>query len=179
MSKVQCMSSLAAAVVCGAGLAMAAQGQVVTLTASLSGLEEVPPNASPATGFATLQIDIISRAWTLDISWGTLIAPMTVAHIHRAPIGVNGPVIIGLDGSGSPAWPLFAPGSTSFNSGGALPAPFLWPASELQNLLDGNTYINIHSQFFPGGEIRGQLVPVPGAGVLLAMGGLLASRRRR
>ena len=27
------------------------------------------------------------------------------------------------------------------------------------NLLAGNTYVNIHTPSFPGGEIRGQLVP--------------------
>ena len=46
-------------------------------------------------------------------------------------------------------------------------------------LHEGRAYLNLHSSVFPGGEIRGFLVPAPGAAGLLALGGLVATRRRR
>lgn len=50
-------------------------------------------------------------------------------------------------------------------------------------LFENKIYLNIHSATFPGGEIRGQLVPVipePATAALFALGGFaLAVRRRR
>jgi hypothetical protein len=176
-------SVVATALVAVAGLATSAQAALITLTANLSGVNEVPAVTTPASGIATVVIDTDTRAWTMNLSFSGLSAPVTVAHIHRAPVGANGPVIIGLDGislsGGRPWWNLIAPGSTSLNTGGALNAPFLFPAAELNNLLLGNTYVNIHSSAFPGGEIRGNLIPSPSALALLGVGGLAMGRRRR
>lgn len=167
-----------------AGASMSASAQIFTLTAVINGLQEVPPTPSPATGFATLVIDTTTNAWSLDLTFNGLTAPVTVAHIHRAAAGVNGPVQIGLDGialsGGRPTWALISPGVTSFSSGGALTAPFAYPAAEVANLLAGNMYINIHTMAFGGGEIRGQLrIPTPGAAASLGLAGLIAMRRRR
>lgn len=176
-------TAVASAIVAVAGLAASTQAAIVTLTANLSGANEVPANPSPATGTAIVTIDTVSRAWTMDLVFSGLTAPVSVAHLHRAPVGVNGPVIVGLDGialsGGRPSWNLIAPGSTSLNTGGALNAPFLFPAAELENLLIGNVYVNIHSTAFPGGEVRGNLIPTPGAVALMGLAGLAMGRRRR
>jgi hypothetical protein len=176
-------TALAGAIVAVAGLAASTQAAIVTLTANLSGANEVPPTMSGSVGTAIVTIDTDTRAWTMDIVFSTLNAPLSVSHLHRAPAGTNGPVIVGLDGialsGGRPSWALLSPGITSFNSGGALNAPFLFPAAELPNLLAGNVYVNIHSQAFPGGEIRGNLIPTPGAVALVGLAGLAMGRRRR
>lgn len=172
----------ALALVAGATVT-AAHAQPIVLSAVLSPLQEVPPVTSPGSGTATLTIDPDTLAWTLDISYGGMTSGMTVAHIHRAPAGSNGPVIIGLDGiplsGGRPSWNLLPVGANAFSSGGPVAAPFAFPAAELANLLNGNTYINIHTGQFPGGELRGQLVPAPAAAGLLGLAGLAAARRRR
>lgn len=144
-------------------LPLAAMGQVHTFNFTLDGLQEVPPNASPATGTATVVLDMTALMVSWDVTFQGLLGPFIAAHFHHAPPGVNGPVIINM--------PLTGPGHLM----GSSPITAFY-ASEM---LAGNMYVNIHSTMFPGGEIRGQVVPGPGALSLLALAGLLAGRRRR
>jgi hypothetical protein len=113
--------------------------------------------------------DDVTRLLTLHTMASGFVSPVTAAHIHRGAAGVNGPVIVGLSG---------ATGMTSYMSNDT---PTL-TASDGALLLGGGLYVNIHSQTFPGGEVRGQLraTPEPGTMIALAAGvGALAMRRRR
>lgn len=109
--------------------------------ASLTGGEEVPPTPSLATGTGTLVVDTATRA----ASGGITIAGMTatMAHVHQAPVGTNGPIIIPLDNGGGGVW--------SVPSGSRL------TADQYLAYKQGNLYYNAHSTDFPGGEVRGQL----------------------
>jgi hypothetical protein len=133
---------LALALIAGAAPAQAA---IINFSASLSGLQEVPPNASPATGTGAMAFDDVTKILSWNITFSGLTAPQTAAHFHIAPPGVNGPVTIG--------FPLGSPivGSQALT------------AAQEGSLLAGNFYANVHTTNFPGGEIRGQLeraVPV-------------------
>src|SRR5687768_13886745 len=64
----------------------------VTFSAFLAGINEVPPNASPATGFVTVTFDLAAHVMTVDATFSGLLGNTTAAHIHVAPPGVNGQV---------------------------------------------------------------------------------------
>jgi len=131
----------------------------------LSGEQEAPGPGDPdGTGTASLLID----PDTLTIDWNITVSnidfPLTGAHIHVAPVGEPGPIVV------------------DFNSqltGSGLSDPDL--AAVLAN--PTNYYVNVHNQPFPGGAVRGQLpkgvvIPAPPALALAAIG-LLGLRLRR
>ncbi len=121
------------------------------LTSSLDAEQEVPPTTSPATGTATLTYNNVTN--TFDIS-GTIdnFDPTTVTgfHIHRAPVGINGPIIVDLGGL------TRTPAGTGFTFSGT---GLALPATDEAAFLGGITYINIHNATFPGGATRGQIFP--------------------
>lgn len=184
-------SCAAAALLCGA---TAAQSSILVYTATMSGLNEAPPNGSPATGFTTVTVDSVLNSMNVNITYSGLIGgPPAAAHIHCcvAP-GSNVGVAVGFPGfpattSGtySNTFNLLDPSIytnaflTTFGGGTAAGAE----AALLQGFASGTAYSNIHNAVFPGGEIRGFLtaVPEPGAWALmiLGFGAVGATLRRR
>jgi hypothetical protein len=111
--------------------------------ARIEGSQEVPPNGSPATGTGVFTIDDVANTVTYHIVFtvGSLTSPEIAAHVHCcAPPGMNAGVIIPL--------PL---GSPKDGMGTITPA-------NIGQVLAGNAYVNIHTQMFTGGEIRGQIL---------------------
>jgi hypothetical protein len=152
-----------------------AHAALIPLSAVLDGAQEVPPNASPASGFGTMTYDDVTNIFVWHIEFAGLVAPEIAAHFHApAPPGVNAAVVIPL--------PLGSPkdGFVDFDDQfGAL------AETREAELLSGLFYVNVHSQAFPGGEIRGQVlvaplvVPEPSAFALLSLGLLVLALRRR
>jgi hypothetical protein len=110
-----------------------------TFTAALNGANEVPPNISDATGMATLVFNEDTNKATLTVTYSGLTA--TNAHIHKGAVGVAGPVVFPIDVTASPL--------TLEN--------FALTSQEEADLKNGLYYVNIHSDAYPDGEIRGQL----------------------
>ena len=130
------------------------RGQVVVdpitdLVALIDAAQEVPPNASLGQGIGVFDIDTAANTLNFDIRFGNLMGTETGAHIHGpAPPGMNAGVIFGL--------PLGSPKTGTWN--------FTEP--QQSDILAGLTYVNIHSTFAGGGEIRGQIIPMsPATGV--------------
>jgi len=175
-------------------LSPSAEAATVRYVATLSGAAEVPPNASSGTGNVVLDI-VDELSMSLSVSFSGLIGTTTIAHIHNAPAGANGPVMtqtpsfvgfpIGVTGGSYVETFLLSelstwnPAFVSSSGGNAEAAKTAFLAA----LAGGNAYFNLHSTAYPGGELRGQLsaVPLPPA-VSLALIGLaalgLAGRRR-
>jgi hypothetical protein len=130
--------------------------------AHLSGREEVPPADTKATGQATFQLsrDGTELSFRLNVA---NIENITQAHIHLAPAGTNGGVVVWLYPDGPPA--QLIPGRTQGTlARGTITADDLVGAlagAALDDLVDemkaGNAYVNVHTSQFPGGEIRGQI----------------------
>lgn len=124
--------------------------------ADLAGVHEVPAVGSTATGQGIIAVNANATA----IDYRVLVNDIehtTMAHIHQAPVGTNGPIIITLyNGTG-----LFDP-TNPISGTAAINTPFVF------NLLAGNTYVNVHTAHAPAGEIRGQLEPYTPATTWLA-----------
>jgi hypothetical protein len=107
---------------------------------ALTGAQEAQPVTTNATGTfdGTYNRDTKILTYTLTYSG---VNP-TGMHFHKGPLGVAGPVVIPITVSASPL---------------SAQTPAL-TAEQEADLLAGNWYVNVHSQEYPAGEIRGQLV---------------------
>lgn len=131
--------------------------------AHLAGGQEVPANPTAAVGQATFQL---SRDGT-TISYRLLVANIEntiMAHIHMAPAGTSGGIVVWLRPTAPPP-PSPVPGrfdgvyaTGSFTAANLVGALAGQPLSALLDAMRaGNTYVNVHTSQFPGGEIRGQI----------------------
>jgi len=189
-------------------LSLPAEGAIV-LFANLTGSQEVPPNASNATGTATFVLNDAQTALSMSVTvfgldfTGQQTAAtgdnLVNAHIHAGTgTGTNS----GLPGFNAPVrWGFFG---APFNDldGDVVVTPFIfgvggnivgeWDlnegnnttlAAQLPSILAGQSYINFHTAPFPGGEIRGQILatPVPASVLIWGLGavGLGFAARRR
>lgn len=134
----------------------AALGQ--TLGAVLTSGQEVPPRSSPGFGNASVTFDATRQNVTVTITVSNLGSPINNFHIHEGPAGANGPVIINLIGLGG----AFVNGTMT----GTFPVAADVAQRMLQN--PGNFYVNVHTQQFPGGVVRGQLAYVNGGSITYA-----------
>lgn len=117
-----------------------------SLTARLSGASEVPPTQSLAKGNMQGTLDKNSRTLTWALTLSGLSGPPTGAHFHGpAAPGENAGV----------AAPITITGQPTDN--GVLTLT----SSQMDDLLAGRWYVNIHTAANPDGEIRGQIMIGP------------------
>ena len=136
---------LAAAAVLGTAAATAAARDFTgkKLTTTLEGENEAPVLGDPdGIGTATLRINPGRNQLCYTITVGG-IEPATAAHIHEAPAGSAGPVVVGLS----------AP--TNGRSSGCVAIARAEATDIIRSPED--YYVNVHNATYPGGALRGQL----------------------
>ena len=131
--------------------AFAGEEQQERFIIEMTGFEEVPPvNNTSAIGIAEFKLGQDNIMYTVNV---TDIENVTAAHIHRGQVGENGPIVITLFKSETPTTAM----TTEVLSEGNITATNLLSnlTSAMQN---EQTYINVHTQQNPNGEIRGQIL---------------------
>ena len=144
------------------GAARATEGGEVVLWTWLTGEQEVPGPGDPrGTGEAVVRLNAEEGWLCYELSVWDLTAAPTAAHIHLAPAGFAGPVLVRLDvPAGASGWVAGCatvadiPGATDPSNVAGVAAA-LAAAPEL-------FYVNVHTAEFPAGAVRGQLQYVSG-----------------
>lgn len=166
----------------------------------LSGANEVPANASTATGTGEVIFDNVANTMRVVVRFQGLTSGNTASHIHCCTANAFDLTQTASVATPTPTFPGFPTGTTSgfydqtFDltlassyrggfitaSGGTTAGAEAALDSGLQA---GKAYLNIHTSINPGGEIRGflQQAPEPGTYALVgsALAGMLFLRRRR
>ncbi len=134
-----------------------ANAQIWTFDTLMNGSNVNPPNDSPATGRAFGTYNQATNVLQITMQASGFESDTFAGDIHRAPAGQNGPLVFRwTNQSGNPRiW--FS--ENTFNLTEEQEADFL----------AGLWYVDIHTNNFQRGEIRGQLNPVPEPGSLLAL----------
>jgi CHRD domain len=119
-----------------------ARAETITLKADLKGSNEVPPNASPATGKAEAKLDTETRVLSWTVTYADLTGPALGAHFHGpSEPGKNAGIVLPFKTVQSPI-----EGTATITE------------SQAADLLAGKWYANIHTAANPGGELRGQMM---------------------
>ena len=117
--------------------------EVQCLSTTLFASQEVPATISAGTGKALVFLDkLTNKVWLSGVFSG-LGSNITAAHIHQAPSGTNGSVILALTIDGTTSGTITGNGTLT--------------PTQTADMINGFTYVNIHTVGIPSGEIRGQL----------------------
>jgi hypothetical protein len=152
-----------------------ADAAVTSYVVTLNGANESPPVASTGIGAGQVDIDTDANTLRIQVTWSGLVGPTTVAHIHAPTASpLSGTVGVAVTPGTLPGFPagvtfgsydvtldtsnpaIYTSGFLTNFGGGSVGAA---EAALAQFFADGKAYLNIHTSFAAGGEIRGFLVP--------------------
>jgi len=134
--------------------------------ADLSGFNQVPPILSPGKGTFRLQVAGDGMSAQYELSFSNLTTRAVVSHIHFGHPTDNGGIMVFLCGGGGkpdcPGRGGTVTGTITADDVVAVPGQGV-AAGDLAGVVDiirrGLAYVNVHTEQFPDGEIRGQIVP--------------------
>jgi len=119
----------------------------ITYTVMLTGMQVVPAVKTAGLANVTVALDMTTGTITITGLFGDLSSPATAAHVHGpAAVGSSGPVLS----------PLTVPPDLS----GAVTGSASMSTTQMADMLNGMTYVDVHTHYFPDGEIRAQVSDV-------------------
>jgi hypothetical protein len=153
---------LALTVLLATGGVATAKQTTVTLTARLTGAQEVPAADPDGSGKAVVEIDVEAGEVCFDIKSLSDTGAPNRGHIHEAPAGVNGPIVVPFFElripPADPGAPPTDPRNDALESGrlqDCVPGDPAVLARIVAN--PAGFYVNVHNARFPGGALRCQL----------------------
>lgn len=131
--------------------------------ANLVGESEVPPVDTSATGTAELQLSEDGQTISYSIDANDLEGAL-MAHIHQGGENENGDILVWLFNSTEPTGEISGQLDNNGFTAGSFEGPL--QGQNMSSLVDlinsGQTYVNVHTEENPDGEIRGTIEPVVG-----------------
>ena len=116
---------------------------LAAFSTQMTGMNQVPPVATPATGHVDAVLDKKTRLLRWKLSYTGLSGPATAIHFH-------GPALIGLNSK------IALPMTGAVNS--PLEGKATLTPAQMDDLLAGTWYVNVQTAAHPDGEIRGQII---------------------
>jgi hypothetical protein len=158
LRKALAVLATAAVLVTLSAASVAAAPRSFTFNVPMSGAQEPFGAGDPnATGSATLMLSPGAKEVCYTISWAnignTTDDRVWGGHIHIGPAGANGDIFIHLFGGPPESMNTSFPGTGG--TSGCVDAPSSAIARIIAN--PSGYYVNVHSNDYPGGAIRGQL----------------------
>ena len=132
--------------VLGAGSISPASAATVSYVAHLSGRSEIPKTDSKGKGKLDGKFDTQSKAFNYTLTFEGLSGPATAAHIHGPANRKQSAGVVAPLGDKNPASPIT--GTVTLTD------------DQVKMLRSNKLYANVHTAANPGGEIRGQIIPV-------------------
>jgi len=106
----------------------------------------VPPaNAPGASGSGSITVDTVTGAISGSVTVSGTTGQPTAAHVHQGGVGEAGPIVVGMESNGDGSVWTIPTGSALDTSG-------------IEAFVNGNLYINVHTEANAPGELRVQLV---------------------
>jgi hypothetical protein len=182
-------AALLVALASALALSTAARATPMTIEVALSSDLEVPPVTSDASGTALFQFDpeVPEAGIGFELQLATITTPLLQAHIHQGGPGVNGDIVavifefcdLAANGCDGDPGEVEITGNDLNLAGAATAFGGNSFADIIAAMQAGDAYINIHTEGFPSGELRGN-IPEPTTALLFASGliGLETCARR-
>jgi hypothetical protein len=127
-------------------------GEPVVFGADLTADQEPDPVDSNGSGSGSFTLNAERTQLEFDVMASGLSGPVIGAHFHVGPPGVSGGIVFNLGPFVvETAGTVLLVGTTTLAD---------WDlADPVEALLDGEIYVNLHTDLGPAGELRGQLIP--------------------
>jgi hypothetical protein len=127
----------------------------------MSGAKETPAVPSAAIGKLDVFYTRETRTLTYTVTWSGLTDSVLLMHIHGlAPEGYAAAPVQNIVATSNSIFPQKTSGKYTYSKSGTLTGTLLVDGTVIKenDLINGQYYLNIHTNTYPNGEIRGQIV---------------------